>query len=500
MYKPPYPLSKTKILSGTQCKKKLWFDTHTEQEKTDKALFQAGRRFGLLVRKHYGPGLDLTYVSSEQAVADTAKAVKDPTVSVIFEGAFVYNDTLIRADVLIKKDHAWTILEAKTSSQVNDNHILDVSIQSHVAKQAGLNINCVKLIHINNNFVYQGDNNYADLIVEEDITKKVLEQEKEIDQAIKQLQPITDEGFACPDIPVGLHCDKPFACPYKHLCETEEYDPINVSYKILPYLTDKIKKYCESNQIKKLKDVPLEYLQSSRKDYAKNFHQIIQNCHQHQKPWFSDEVATLIKSYEWPFYFMDFETVKQAVPLIKDTKPNDPLPFQWSIHKWSHLEEVVQIEDYISFLQFDDPNIIENFLHSLLEALGTKGTIFAHNASFEKTRLRELQSKSQFQHLESQITSVINRIVDTLEIVRLHFYAPEMQGKYSIKNIVNAIPTKIRYAKNEDGMGAQLSWFIVTDPETSIEVKEKEKGSLLQYCAKDTYAMYDLIKFLIQRK
>jgi hypothetical protein len=47
-------------------------------------------------------------------------------------------------------------------------------------------------------------------------------------------------------------------------------------------------------------------------------------------------------------------------------------------------------------------------------------------------------------------------------------------------------------------MEAQLAWFTYTDPKTSNEDKEKQIKLLKAYCAKDTLAIYYLIKYLLE--
>jgi hypothetical protein len=47
-------------------------------------------------------------------------------------------------------------------------------------------------------------------------------------------------------------------------------------------------------------------------------------------------------------------------------------------------------------------------------------------------------------------------------------------------------------------MEAQLAWFTYTDPKTSNEDKEKQIKLLKEYCAKDTLAIYYLIKYLLE--
>ena len=76
-----------------------------------------------------------------------------------------------------------------------------------------------------------------------------------------------------------------------------------------------------------------------------------------------------------------------------------------------------------------------------------------------------------------------------------------MKGKYGLKQIIKSIPSNINYEEDggiSGGSEAQLAWFKCTDPKISHEEKEKEKKLLLEYCAKDTYALYDLVKYWIK--
>jgi hypothetical protein len=80
-----------------------------------------------------------------------------------------------------------------------------------------------------------------------------------------------------------------------------------------------------------------------------------------------------------------------------------------------------------------------------------------------------------------------------------------MFGKYSLKKIVKAIPTEISYESEDedavsDGGDAQLAWFKCTDLETKPKDKENYKKELINYCSKDTEAMYDLINYFLKLK
>ena len=103
--------------------------------------------------------------------------------------------------------------------------------------------------------------------------------------------------------------------------------------------------------------------------------------------------------------------------------------------------------------------------------------------------------------MADKINKLIGRVKDSLIIARKNFYSPPMNGSWTIKSIIKAIPNDISYEEEgniEEGDAAQLAWFIYTDPKTSKEEKEKQKKLLLEYCSKDTLAVYHLVKYLIK--
>tara|TARA_B100001964_G_C13901877_1_gene451983 strand:- start:42 stop:650 length:609 start_codon:yes stop_codon:yes gene_type:complete len=197
---------------------------------------------------------------------------------------------------------------------------------------------------------------------------------------------------------------------------------------------------------------------------------------------------------------MDFETVGQVVPTIIGTTPYYPLPFQWSVHKWESKDKEIDKGKY--FLKFNDQDIEHQFIESLLKALGEKGTIFAHNAKGVEIKILEkLKEKDSCKDLSDKIDNLINRVKDSAIIAKHNFYSPLMNGEWGIKSIIKAIPgSSVSYDEKDNLAGgdeAQLAWFTYTNPKTSIEEKEKLKKLLLDYCSKDTLAVYHLVKYLI---
>ena len=140
----------------------------------------------------------------------------------------------------------------------------------------------------------------------------------------------------------------------------------------------------------------------------------------------------------------------------------------------------------------------------MLEAVGKKGTIFAHSAnSVEIDNLKKLKLKENCKDLADKIDNVIERTQDSLIISRMNFYSPLMNGDWGVKSLIKAIPDcPINYQELDNidgGDGAQLAWFIYTNKKTTEKEKKTQEKNLIEYCAKDTLALYYLIKFLMEK-
>ena len=239
-----YILTKTKITRGLECNKKLWFDFHNPIKHEDTYLLNVGRRFGNVIRNNYGgPALNLSDISDTTiATKQTKDAINSKDINVIYEGAFIYAETLVRIDVLIRDKNGWQLLEAKGSKEKKDTHISDIAIQSFIVKSCGVNLTSIKLILINSDFVYKGNEDYQKLINDkEDITQDVSLKEREVSNFIDSLKVFADKKISCPEVPMGKHCDKPHACSYKDRCKSSlTKSKTLLAEDILPYF--KLKK------------------------------------------------------------------------------------------------------------------------------------------------------------------------------------------------------------------------------------------------------------------
>lgn len=139
--------------------------------------------------------------------------------SISFQSEFETNDGLYaRADVIEHTDSGETILyEVKSSTRVKEdndhNHIKDACFQKICAERAGQNIDKIYIVHLNGNYVRNGDIDLSELFVFVDVTNEVeliTEQTRtEIGEALELLSQgeIDKNGCTCLHKSRTNHCD-----------------------------------------------------------------------------------------------------------------------------------------------------------------------------------------------------------------------------------------------------------------------------------------------------
>ena len=82
-----------------------------------------------------------------------------PDIKAIYEAAFVHDGVRIRVDVLERLNFgSWNLIEVKSSTEVKDVYYPDVAVQYYVLEGCGLKIGRAGILHIDNQYVYDGRN------------------------------------------------------------------------------------------------------------------------------------------------------------------------------------------------------------------------------------------------------------------------------------------------------------------------------------------------------
>ena len=177
-------LSKSRFLAGLHCPLHLWYqcynrDLASEVSPSQQAIFDMGHEVGRLATQLYPGGvlIEEDHLHHEEAVQSTLSAMKDPNVAAIYEAAFISDGVRIRVDILERlNDGEWNLIEVKSATSVKDLYLPDVAVQYHVLSGSGLNINSAGILHLNNQYVYDGNQlDLKGLFTFSDLTEEVLD-------------------------------------------------------------------------------------------------------------------------------------------------------------------------------------------------------------------------------------------------------------------------------------------------------------------------------------
>ncbi len=488
-------ISKSKYLSGLQCKKYFWYQVNARDQIPGPGfstmfIFKQGTMVGHFAKKLYPDGIDLEKINDiKLQLIKTIELLEERKP--LFEASSRSNNVYRRADILDPAENGqWDIIEVKSSTQLKEVNIHDVSFQKYCFDQAGIKIRRCYLLNINNQYIREKEIDPKGLFRQNDITYGVEEFLLAIEGRIEEMQGVAARENP-PEIPIGRHCSNPYNCPLKEKCW--EFLPDNHVFNLWGNKDRATKLYQEG--IFSIKDIPdLDGL---------NLKQQIQlECAKTGKPKIDkSEISNFIAGLKYPLYFFDFETLSAAMPIYDGTKPFQKIPFQYSIHIIDKLEGNSKHHDFLAE-GTDDPR--EELLLNLKEHLGEEGSILVYYESFEKGVLRELAET--FPENKKWINSAIERIVDLYQPFKdFYYYHPSQRGSASIKNVLPAI-TDLSYKGMEiaDGQSASVYFlyicgnYDVYEKCPSHEEVKRIREALIDYCRMDTGGMIHMLRALVK--
>jgi len=214
---------------------------------------------------------------------------------------------------------AWDLIEVKSATSVKDVYIPDVAIQKYILEGSGLELRRCYLMHINNQYVRQGDLDPAGLFARVDITERVDDFIDQVDGDLDRMLEVI-RSKKCPDVPIGVYCYEPYDCDLMPVC-----------FDFLP--DHNVTTLCGGAKAGfVLLDRGIHDINSIPDGYPLNSKQQIQvdavksgeiHCEAGVARKFMD-------SLEYPLHFLDFETLWPGVPVYNGTRPYQQVPFQFS--------------------------------------------------------------------------------------------------------------------------------------------------------------------------
>lgn len=492
MDKPTDRLSKSQFTRGLQCPKSLWLYHHGREHQSApdsmaQSIFDQGTAAGELAQKAFPGGvlIDVDHRHPLVAVAETEQAVEDGA-KVIYEAAAIFENTIIRADILrLNAGGTWDVIEVKSSTSVKDTHIDDMAVQTWVLEGAGYQMQRSWLMHINKNYVLDGDVDVNKLFTIGDHTDHVKERMVTVPALIKNFHAIVAQKET-PDIGIGERCGKPYECDFKAYCWAAV--PEDSVWSI-----GGIRK----NKASKLWDAGRKTIAAIPKSVEFNGKQARQVEAIRTGKTLIDikAIAAHIGKLEWPLHFLDFETVGEAVPRYNGMRPFENLTFQASIHFQDMPGGGLKHSELLVDPDSDPRRPMVDFI---LKNIEKEGTVIAYNTPFERGCIFNLGEK--FDDAKKHMDSIIDRLWDVAEPFKKgHYMHPDFHGSWSLKAVLPAVVPGMTYADLEVAQGGDASalWLKAMRGEITGEKLEKLKAALLAYCGQDTLGTVKILEFLI---
>lgn len=377
----PVRLSKSKFVAGVQCLKRLYYQIHQPElaelaEESQEARLEQGNEVGLLAQSRFPRGVFVGFESGlGDALAQTASLLHDSLIPAIFEATFQHQGVLVRVDILERRPrNRWRLIEVKSSVDLKDHYLYDVAIQAHVLRGCGLDISSSCLMHLNRDYVYDGQQyDPKELFTIRNLTGQIRKLDAEIPKLLKAQRKALAQEYP-PDVSPGPQCSHPVPCEFYSHCNP----PVPEHHiSCLPKLSGKKQVELLDQGITLIHDIPEGF------SLTENQTRVWISVKTGQ-PWISDDLAKEVSRLKCPLYFMDFETLYPAIPRFAGMWPYSHIPFQWSVHRQMSTDGELEHAEFLAETIGDSRR---DFIESLCKAVGKRGQIVAYNANFESQRL-----------------------------------------------------------------------------------------------------------------
>ncbi len=483
-------LSKSKYTRFCQCPKMLWLDKNKpESAVVDEGVqqrFEVGNEVGDLAMGVLGDYVEVTVLQSDGTLNIPAMLAKTKDliasgVQNICEASFQAKNCFCAVDILHAENGGYAIYEVKSSTKVSEVYLWDVAFQKWVLEQAGVSVTGAYIVHINNEYVRDGDIDIHKLFKVENVWEYIAPYcglvEGNVARARQYLKQIEE-----PEMPPGLQCKKPYDCAYWQYClrnlpAPSVFDLYNMHFA----------KACEyyNGGIITFDDCISSGINLSEKQLTQIKHALL------DLPTYVDKdgVLEFLNCLWYPLYFLDFETYQSCVPLYDGTRPYQQVPFQYSLHYIAEPNGELKHKEFLAD-EKRDPR--RELAERLCEDIPFGACVLAYNKAFECTRIMELAQT--YPDLVDKLMHIRGNIRDLLDIFQGGYvYNRAMGGSFSIKSVLPAIfpgNPNLNYHNLEDvhnGSEAMGAYFELR--KLKGEARERLRKSLLAYCKLDTMAM-----------
>lgn len=471
----------------------LWLKRHDRTklppiDNNTQAVFDAGNMFEGYAEKLFKGGLRLGFKNYDEYLAlpqTTAKAIADGNKT-LFQARFESDGLTCICDVVeMVDDKTIDLTEIKSSTKIKPEHETDLAFQMVVLERFGYAIRNISVLHVNNEYIRDGEIDPSKLTVKNDVTEAVKSKREatiaKINEAITML-----ENGERPDFAPTL-ADKTAFKDWLSICKglyDLEEDSI---YNLCGLGIDTLRKLGELG-VERIQDIPEDFKLKPKQVWQ------VEAVKANTPIIHKEEIKKFLDSFVFPLYFFDYETLASLVPYFDGMKPYQQMPFQYSLHVLRTPDG--ELEHY-EYLHTENSNPAEELTKTLQSQIGNSGSIITWNMSFEK-KCNDLlgsflpEHKKFYEDLNSRIVDLMIPFSKGMYVDKVFF------GSASIKNILPVLVPELSYSDLgiQEGSSAQRLWMEAVLDGKHTDEKQQIFNDLLEYCKLDTLAMVEIYRKL----
>ena len=484
-------LSKSRYTQGITCEKKLWLSCYKPEEAEDlgnDSVLENGNKIGDLARHLFGDNYILIdFDKGIQSMLDETKKYLKEKPNIICEASFNYDGNFCSVDVLKNDKDGVEIYEVKSSTEISDIYIHDISYQTWVLKKCGLKVKKSFIVYVNNHYVKNGELNINKFFNIEDVTDLI--DLNKVENNIKDLKKVLKSKDE-PNIDLSISCHKPYDCPFFKYCIKKLPSPNVFDLGWNVRFDKKIEMYKRGN---------ITYKDIINKEVVndKAIEQIKFEIENSKPKINKNNIKKLLNTFKYPLYFLDFESYQSSIPTIDGTRPYQQICFQYSLHYYLGENGELFHKEYLS----DDyeGNPMYGLCRQLCEDIPMNSCVLVYNQTFEKARLREMAEL--FPEFREHLLNIRDNIIDLMiPFSNQDYYVKDMGGSYSIKKVLPALfpndPSLDYHNLEQVHKGDEASNSYLLLPTLSYEEQKTLRKNMLKYCELDTYAMVKIFEKL----
>ncbi len=485
-------LTKSTFMRGVQCAKSLFLHHHRPQWRDrlpadQRARFARGQAVGRLARQLFPGGTDASAASGAAKLRRT-QALLAAGQSVLYEASFAHEGVQVQLDILVRQSDGWHAYEVKSALHVSPAHELDAALQHYVITQSGLPLADIHLLHLDRHYVRGDDLALDALFATRSLGALARHNQPFVVGRIAALRQVLAQSEV-PERDIGPHCRQPYPCDFaghcwQHLPRPSVFDVVGLSER------KQFDLYYTGTPA--LRDVP--------EAVVEDFHQRVQlrAARSGQAVVEAEPLFRFLDTLVPPLYFLHWEALRPAVPLVAGTRPYQHLPAMLGLQFVRSQTDKVRAVEWLAPPALAEwhwtPDPRRTFVAQLLHYTRVPGAVVTYRAEALRTLLEE--TGRDLPDLAPALVGWLPRLRDlSLPFSQKFYYEPRQQGRHdwaTVQQVLVPTPTALPFTSEVTARRAYQQW----QPARDLFGEDAVAQDLRTYLRGQTAAQWRLWQYL----